>query len=62
MSTWREINRQLLSLTEAEVLELLNEEREGLARASVLTRLHQRYCALRKARERMALLREAEGL
>ena len=62
MSTWREINRQLLSLTEEEVLELLNEEREGLARVSILTRLHQRYCALRKARERRALLREAEGI
>lgn len=62
MSTWREINRQLLSLTEEEVLELLNEEREGLARASILTRLHQRYCALRKLRERTALLREAGGL
>ena len=61
MNTWRELNKRLLSLTEEEVLRLLNEEREGLARATVLTRLHQRYSVLRNTRERMNLLRNAEA-
>ncbi len=61
MSTWREINKQLLSLTEEEVLDLLNEEREGAARATILTRLHQRYSVLRNTRERMSLLKDAEA-
>jgi hypothetical protein len=61
MLTWRELNKQLLSLTEEEVLELLNREREGSARATILTRLHQRYSVLRSARERMSLLKGAEA-
>lgn len=61
MNTWRELNKRLLSLTEEEVLDLLNAEREGQARATVLTRLHQRYSVLRSTRERMTLLKEAEA-
>lgn len=61
MLTWRELNKRLLSLTEEEVLDLLNEEREGPARATILTRLHQRYSVLRNTRERMNLLKEAEA-
>lgn len=61
MLTWRELNKQLLSLTEEEVLDLLNQEREGYARATILTRLHQRYSVLRNARERMNLLKGAEA-
>lgn len=61
MLTWRELNKRLLSLTEEEVLDLLNEEREGAARATILTRLHQRYSVLRNTRERMSLLKDAEA-
>ena len=60
--TWRELNKQLPSLTEEEVLDLLNEEREGLARATILMRLHQRYSVLRATRERLMLMKEAEGI
>lgn len=58
MMTWRRLNETLPSLSEAEVLELLNQEREGPARATILTRLHQRYSVLRAARERVALLKD----
>lgn len=59
--SWRELNKQLLSLTEDEVLALLNQEKKGAARATILTRLHQRYSVLRNARERMNLLKHAEA-
>ena len=59
MSTWRSINHTLSSKTEAEVLELLDQERAGQKRITILERLHQRYNTLRVARERIELLKEA---
>jgi hypothetical protein len=49
-------------MTEDQVLSLLNEERAGAKRISILERLHQRYTAMRTARERMELLKEARAL
>lgn len=57
--SWRALNDVLTSKTEAEVLALLNQERAQFRRAAILQRLHQRYCALRDARERMEILAEA---
>jgi hypothetical protein len=57
--TWRSLNNKLSSLSEEEVLKLLNEEREGAKRVSMLQRLHQRYNTLRVARERLELLKGA---
>ena len=57
--TWRELNHTLGTKTEAEVLEMLNEERANLRRIVVLERLHQRYNSLRVTRERMELFKEA---
>lgn len=57
--TWRELNHILATKTEAEVLEMLNQERTGRRRVVVLERLHQRYNTLRVARERLELLSEA---
>jgi hypothetical protein len=57
--TWRSLNNKLSSLSEDEVLKLLNEEREGAKRVSMLQRLHQRYNTLRVARERLELLKGA---
>jgi len=57
--TWRSLNNKLSSLSEEEVLRLLNEERENAKRVSMLQRLHQRYNTLRVARERIELLNEA---
>jgi len=58
---WRELNSVLTSKTEDEVLEMLNAERVGAKRLSVLERLHQRYNTLRVARERIELLKEARN-
>lgn len=57
---WREINKALPELDEDAVLRLLNEERKGEQRVTVLVRLHQRYTMLRAARERMEILGDAE--
>ena len=57
---WREINRMLPDLDEDAVLRLLDEERVGEQRVTVLVRLHQRYTMLRAARERMEILGNAE--
>ena len=57
--TWRELNRVLVTLTEAEVLAMLDRERTNERRVVVLERLHQRYNVLRVSRERIELLREA---
>lgn len=56
--SWRALNDRLYRLTEAEVLELLKQEqaRAPEPRTTVLTRLHQRYTALRAARERKELV------
>ena len=56
---WRELNRKLNILSEAEVLALLEAERQGAKRVTFLERLHQRYTMLRAARERVELLKEA---
>lgn len=57
--TWRSLNSKLSRLSEEEVLSLLNEERVGAKRVSMLQRLHQRYNTLRVARERLELLKGA---
>jgi hypothetical protein len=57
--SWRKLNDILSQLSEEQVLTMLNEERTGSRRVSVLQRLHQRYTMLRCARERIELLKEA---
>jgi hypothetical protein len=57
--TWREINKHLHTFTEEQLLDMLNQERAERRRASILQRLHQRYAALRTARERLELLKLA---
>ena len=59
MLTWRSLNDKLYALTEAEVLKLLDDERVGPKRISILERLHQRYSVLRATRERIDILKEA---
>ncbi len=58
--TWREINKHLHTFTEEQLIALLDEERAGRRRASIMQRLHQRYAVLRTARERIELLQQAE--
>ena len=59
-NTWRSLNDRLPTLTEEEVLGMLNNERQTLKRVSILERMHQRYNTLRVARERLELLKEAK--
>lgn len=59
---WRQLNKELALLSEGDVLELLNQERVGQRRISILERLHQRYTALRAARERIEIMKEARAL
>lgn len=54
--SWRALNDKLASLTEEEVFALLTQEQLHERRASHLQRLHQRYCALRDARERIEIM------
>jgi len=58
-TTWRSLNNELSRMSEEEVLRLLNEERDGAKRVTMLQRLHQRYNTLRVARERLELLKGA---
>lgn len=59
MLSWRKLNDKLSTMTEAEVLTLLDNERQTSKRVTVLERLHQRYTTLRAARERAEILKEA---
>ncbi len=58
--TWRSLNDEISGMNENQVLALLNKERAGERRVSMLQRLHQRYTSLRAARERVEILGEAE--
>jgi len=57
--TWRSLNQILSSLNESEVLAMLELERGGEKRLSVLLRLHQRYSVLRAGRERGEIFKVA---
>jgi hypothetical protein len=56
----REINKVLPTLDEDTVRRMLADERAGEQRTTVLIRLHQRYTALRAARERTEILGDVE--
>ena len=57
---WRDLNRILPTLDEDTVKRMLEDERRGEQRVTVLVRLHQRYTILRSARERTEILGDAE--
>jgi hypothetical protein len=54
--SWRTLNDKIATLSEEEVFALLTEEQLNERRSSHLQRLHQRYCALRDARERIEIM------
>ena len=56
--TWRKLNENMASLTEDEVMAMLEYERTHARRVKMLLRLHQRVNSLRVARERIELLKE----
>jgi hypothetical protein len=53
---WRELNARLSSLREDELAAMIEEERQGERRHTLLVRMHQRFTALRTLRERRELL------
>ena len=53
---WRELNARLSSLREDELAAMIEEERRGERRPTLLVRMHQRFTALRTLRERQELL------
>ena len=53
---WRTLNDAASLMTEEEAKAALEHESANKRRASILIRLHQRYCTLRAERERAALL------
>jgi hypothetical protein len=57
--SWRALNDKIATLSEEEVFALLTEEQLNERRSSHLQRLHQRYCALRDARERVEIMAKA---
>jgi hypothetical protein len=59
METWRSLNAKIGRMAEEEISEALALERATHKRASMLERLHRRYCSLRASRERIEILREA---
>ena len=56
--TWRKLNENMATLTENEVMAMLEYERTHARRVKMLLRLHQRANSLRVARERIELLKE----
>lgn len=60
--TWRKLNKELALLTEEKVWELLQAELVRQKRLAILERLHQRYTALRAARERIEIMKQAKAL
>jgi hypothetical protein len=57
--SWRALNDKIALLSEDEVFAMLTHEQLHERRSSHLQRLHQRYCALRDARERMEIMGKA---
>jgi len=57
--TWRKLNERMATLSEDEVMDMLEYERTHDKRVKMLLRLHQRANSLRVARERIELLKEA---
>ena len=56
MKSWRNLNAVIGVLNEKQVAAMISEEMSVGHRATFITRLHQRYTALRTARERAELL------
>ena len=56
--TWRKLNERMATLSEEEVMAMLEYERTHDRRVKMLLRLHQRGNSLRVARERIELLKE----
>jgi hypothetical protein len=54
--SWPELNALLRTFSEDDLKNLIDNEIQTTRRRTVLKRLHQRYCIVRAARERAAIL------
>ena len=61
LKTWRSLNHHMHLLDEPTLKTLLDMELDGQCRQEVLKRLHQRYTALRVARERLEIMSKARA-
>ena len=57
--TWRHLNKILNNQDEKTVYTMLSDERNNRRSLRIMTRLHQRYSALRTIRERIEIANEA---
>lgn len=55
---WREMTERINDFDEDQLYDLIEAELKGQRRKSMLIRLHQRFCAVRDARERQEILGE----
>ena len=56
MDNWAMLNKIISSLTEEQLVEMLENEKQQRKRMMYLERIHQRYTIVRAAREREELL------
>lgn len=61
IENWPTLNFNLKSYTEEELRVLIEDEVENDKRATFVIRLHQRYCIVRGARERLELMEKLNG-
>ena len=52
---YRELHEIIMTLSEAQLQQMLDDEQRGEKRRTFMIRLHQRLCALRAQREREEL-------
>ena len=60
MLTWRKFQSNLSNYSEADLLALLDEEKNKHRRVTMLERIHQRYCTVRTNRERLEILKQGK--
>jgi hypothetical protein len=58
--TWRKFQSNLSNYSEADLLALLDEEKNKHRRVTMLERIHQRYCTVRTNRERLEILKQGK--
>ena len=61
LGDWIGLNKALMDMSEAEVVELLNYEKKHKARHRIMMRLYHRLSKLRSHREKLELITHAKA-
>lgn len=61
LGNWTRLNEVIMQLTEKEVADLLEHERNNRARLRAMLRIYNRYSKLRSQREKRELAKDAKG-